>query len=88
MVFSTKLSKISLTKIFLDGKIIDGHSMYASFYSQMDPIVFIGNNPFTTNNIRSSRSPTYVASSFLDLLMVKKIEIAVGHRCAFFLLGS
>jgi hypothetical protein len=88
MVFSTKLNKISSTKFFLDGKLIHGHNMYASLYSQMDPIVFIGNNPFTTNKIRSSRSPTYVASFLLDLLAVKKIEIAVGHTCAFFLLGS
>jgi hypothetical protein len=54
----------------------------------MDPIVFIGNNPFTTNNIRSFKSPTYVASSLLDLPVVKKIEIAIGHTCVFFLLGS
>jgi len=72
MVFSTKLNKISSTKVFLDGKLIHGHNMYVSLYSQMDPIVFIGNNPFTTNKIRSSRSPTYVASFLLDLLAVKK----------------
>ncbi len=88
MVFPTKLNKISSTIFFLDGKVIHGHNMYARFYSQVDLIVFIGNNPFTTNNITSFRSPTYVASSLLDLLVVKKIEIAVGHTRAFFLSGS
>jgi hypothetical protein len=55
----------------------------------MNSIVLLSNTPFTTNNIRSSKNPTCVASSFFNLLGVqKKPKIIVGHTHALFLLGS
>jgi hypothetical protein len=55
----------------------------------MDSTILVGNIPFTTINIRSSRNPSHVASSLLNLSTIeKKLEIIIGRTHALFLMGS
>jgi hypothetical protein len=72
MVFSTKLGKISSTSVFLDGKTMHGHNMYANLWSQMNSTFFIRKNPLTINNIISFTKPICVTSFILNLLAVDK----------------
>jgi hypothetical protein len=73
MVFSTKLSKTFSTKAFLDGKTPCGHNLHDNLcWSYVDSIVIMWKNFLTKNNIKSSKKPNYVGSSFLNLLKIKK----------------
>jgi len=74
MVFSTKLSKLTSTKTFIDGKTTHQHNLHANLWSQMDAIVFKSKSPLPT---------------FKNLLVVeKKLNNTYGNTCAFFLMGS
>jgi hypothetical protein len=87
MVFFTNLGKSFSTKILFDEKTIHGHNLYDNLLSQMDPSVLIGRKPLTTRNIRPSKKPTCIGSSFLNLLLVEKYpDIVIKYPCSNFLL--
>ncbi len=67
MVFCTKLSKIVSTKTFLNWRTICGHSLYDTLWSQTNSTILINKRHFTTSNMRSSKKPSCVGSSFLNL---------------------
>jgi hypothetical protein len=88
MVFSTKLGITFSTKAFFNGKTICGDNLNDNLWNQIDSIDFIGKSPLTTNNIKYSKKPTCVGSSFLNLFFVRKNRnIIDGDTCGLFLLA-
>jgi len=74
MIFSTKLSKLTSTKTFIDEKTTHQHNLHANLWSKMDSVVFRSKNPLPI---------------FKNLLVVeKKLNNTHGNTCAFFLMAS
>ncbi len=55
-----------------------------SLATKWTSVIFIGNKPLTTNNMKSSRKPTCVKSSFLNVELVKKTR-NIGWKNIFLL---
>ncbi len=87
--FSTNVGKTFPKKLANPRTSLLGIIMYTTFQSQMNSIIFVGQNPLITNNMTSSKKPICVSWSFLNWLKItKNLQMVIGFIIVFFLIGS